>query len=131
MTAAPDSLSLELAVPSTGRQDDSVRFTLRIKNQRNEPLDLYLRGRESTLDVIVAQPGGAVVWHRMEGEIIPAIVHVRTLAAQELLEITASWNLRTKQGTPVAPGEYTARGLLLAEGSPLEAPAVTFRVAER
>lgn len=97
-------------------------------NETRHALDLYLRGRVLTFDVLVAPPDGAVVWRRLEDEIIPAIVHLRTLAPAERLELVTEWDQRTRQGSPVDPGEYTARGLLLVEGEPLETKSVPFRI---
>ncbi|MGH7711047.1 MAG: BsuPI-related putative proteinase inhibitor, partial [Gemmatimonadaceae bacterium] len=124
----PDSLGLQLLVASPARAGQAVRFTMRVQNVTARPLDVYLRGRESTFDVVVARPGGDVVWRRLEGETIPAIVHIRTLAPSERFELVAEWDQRTKQGTRVPPGEYTVRGLLLVEGEALATPAQTFHV---
>jgi Intracellular proteinase inhibitor len=121
--AGPDSLRLELVAPARVRAGEAVPIRLRARNVTEKPLDLYLRGRSPTLDVIVARPSGDVVWRRLEGEIIPAIVHLRPLAPGEQLEIAASWNQRTNAGRPVDPGEYVVTGLLLVEGEPLRAPS--------
>lgn len=123
-----DSLGLELVLPPSARQGAPVRITLRARNRSGRPLDLILRGRTATFDVTVAHRGGEVVWRRLEDSIIPAIVHVRTLAPAERLVIRASWDLRTRQRTPLGPGDYEARGLLLVEGEPLRTPPVAFRV---
>lgn len=125
---AQDSLALELVVPDEIHPGSSITFTLRARNQASRRLDLYLRGREPTLDVMVTTASGDTVWHRLAGEIIPAIVNVRSLAAGEVLELVATWDQRTTSGTALAPGEYVARGLLLAEQGALETPEVRFRV---
>jgi hypothetical protein len=108
-----------------------MRITLRVQNLTGHAIALYLRGRTATFDVIVARPDGVIVWRRLEDEIIPAIVSVRALAPEEQLELKAVWDQRTKHGKRVAPGEYTARGLLLVEGNPLETPSVRFLIVER
>jgi hypothetical protein len=126
-----DSLALELVLPLRVRAGEPVTIRLLVQNRTQRALDLYLRGRTSTFDVVVARPGGAVAWRRLEDEIIPAIVHLRTLAPAERFEIMAVWNQRTRHGGPVEPGEYTARGLLLVEGDPLETPSVPFRIVEQ
>lgn len=131
METVPDSLGLELVLPGRVRVGEAVRMKLRVQNQTQRILDLYLRGRTITFDVVVARPDGEVVWQRLEDEIIPAIVHLRTLAPAERLELEAVWDQRTKQGRPAEPGEYTARGLLLVEGDPLETPSAPFRIVER
>jgi hypothetical protein len=125
---AADSLELELALPARLRTADPVPITLRLRNRTTRPLDLYLRGRTATFDVVVTDPDGAVVWRRLEAEIIPAIVHLRTLAPAEQLLLETRWDQRANDGKQVAAGEYTARGLLLVEGDPLETRPVPFRI---
>jgi len=105
-----------------------VGITLNVENETPRAVDLYLRGRAPTFDVIVARPDGAVVWQRLENEIIPAIVNLRTLAPAERLELATVWDQRTRQGNAVAAGEYTARALLLVEGDPLETTSVAFQI---
>ena len=127
----PDSLRLQLALPRRVRAGEPMKVTLRVQNRTRHRIDLYLRGRTTTFDVIVARPDGAIVWRGLEDEIIPAIVHFRALAPAERFELATVWNQQTKQGKPVAAGEYTARGLLLVEGNPLETPPVRFLIVER
>jgi hypothetical protein len=128
---ASDSLRLELLLPRSVRAGEPVSISLRVENRTRHAIDLYLRGRTATFDVIVSRPDGVVVWQRLEDEIIPAIVGLRALAPGERLELATVWNQQTKQRKPVGPGEYTARGLLLVEGKPLEAPPLTFAIVER
>jgi len=125
---AAESLSLELVLPAQVPAGAPVTITLRGRNGTQRPLDLYLRGRTTTFDVVVAEPGGEVVWRRLEGEIIPTIVQLRTLAPGEQFELEAAWDQRTREGSLLEPGEYTARGLLLVEGEPLETPLASFRI---
>lgn len=131
MRSAPDSLLLELVVPDRVRAGDPVPIELHVENRSHRPVDLYLRGRTTTFDVVITGSGGEIAWRRLEGEIIPAIVHLRTLAPAERLELEAVWSQRAMQGRPVEPGDYTARGLLLVEGTPLETPPVPFRIIAR
>ncbi len=128
--SGPDTLALELLLPRSVRAGEPVPMTLRVQNRTARTLDLYLRGRSPTFDVVVARPDGEVVWRRLEGEIIPAIALLRPLAPGERLEIAASWDQRTGRGL-ITPGNYTARGLLLTEGEPLETADVPFTVAGR
>ena len=126
-----DSLRVELIVPDRVRAGETVRFTLQVQNVTARTFDLYLRGRESTLDVEVSRATGDVVWRRLAGAVIPAIVHVRPLAPRERFELTAEWDQRDDKGKPVGPGEYKARALLLVEGAPLAAEPKTFRIVAR
>jgi hypothetical protein len=126
--AGPESLRLELQLASRVRASEPVPLRLRAENVSGRAIDLYLRGRSTTFDVIIARPSGEVVWSRLEGEIIPAIVHLRPLAPGERLEVEAVWDQRTKDGKRVEPGEYVATGLLLVEGEPLRTPPKPLRI---
>jgi hypothetical protein len=88
-----------------------------------------MRGRSPTFDVIITRGDGAIVWRRLQNEIVPAIALVQFLKAAEQLELSAEWDGRDNKGTLVSPGNYTARGLLLVEGTPLETAPVAFTVA--
>ena len=127
---APDSLGLELVVPPRVREGEAVPIRLRLQNRSGRPLDLYLRGRTITFDVVVSRPSGEVVWRRLEDEIIPAILHLRTLAPAEQLELNTVLDQRTNLGSPVGSGEYVARSLLLVEGDPLRTLSVPLRIEE-
>jgi hypothetical protein len=72
-----------------------------------------------------------VVWRRLAGEVIPAVVQLRTLAPGEVLELRAEWDGRPARGAP-APGDYWVRGLLLTDGpEPLATPAAGLRIVTR
>ena len=128
VTQPSDSLGLELEVPPRILLGEPVPIGLQLENRTGRALDLYLRGRTITFDVVVARPSGEVVWQRLRDEIIPAIVHLRTLAPAERLTLEAVWDQQTDQGTPLEAGEYTAHGLLLVEGEPLKTPSVPLRI---
>lgn len=120
--AGAESLQLELLLEPRARAGEPVRMRLRAQNVAGHPLDLYLRGREITFDIVITRVGGGVVWRRLEGEIIPAIVQLRPLAPGERLEMEAVWDQRSNDGKPVGPGELTVEGALLLEGEPLRTP---------
>lgn len=103
-------------------------ISLTIENDTARTIDLYLRGRSPTFDVIVTRADGEIVWHRLETEIIPAIVSLRTLASAERLELGAVWDQQTNRGSAAQVGEYTARGILLLEGESEETKPVSFRI---
>jgi hypothetical protein len=128
--AAQDSLRLRLDAPTEVRRGDVVPLALRVENVSDRPLDLHLRGRTIAFDIIVTRGSDAsIVWRRLEGEIIPAILQLRTLAAREVLELRAEWNQRTNRGRRVAVGLYSMRGSLLTdEPMPLETAAVELRI---
>jgi len=125
---SPDSLELDLQVPDTVRIGDPVPIVLTITNRTTRRLALYLRGREITFDVTVSRPGGALVWRKLEGEVIPAIVRLEELAPGAVLTVRDSWHQRDQAGRPVPPGEYQVGVEVLTEGQPLRAPAVRLRI---
>ncbi len=120
--AAQDSIHVELLLEPRVPAGEPVRLRLRAENVTQHAIDLYLRGRAPTLDVVVGRGDGTVVWHRLEGEIIPAIVQLRALRPGERLEVDASWDQRTNAGEAVAPGDYVVEASLLTDGEPLRAP---------
>lgn len=131
MTApTPDSLAVDLEIPARLQVGESVTISLVVQNRTRRPLDLYLRGRSPTFDVVITRPAGEVVWQRLEHEIIPAIVNLRPLTPEERLELRVIWEPRDREGELLEPGEYSARGLLLTEGDPLETPPVSFRIEQ-
>jgi intracellular proteinase inhibitor BsuPI len=129
--AGTDSIRVELLLEPRVRAGEPVRLRLRVQNVTQHAVDLYLRGRTNTFEVVVARAAGGVVWRRLEGEIIPAIVHLRPLAPGERLEVETVWNQRTNDGKPVAPGEYVVDGSLLTEGEPLRAPQKPLTIRSR
>ena len=103
-------------------------ISLTVENDTPRTIDLYLRGRTPTFDVIVTRADGAIVWQRLEDEIIPAIVSLRTLGSAERLEMATVWDQRTGRGSAAEIGKYTARGILLLEGESQETKSVPFRI---
>ena len=98
-----------------------VRFSLVVTNTADQAVDLYLRGREPTLEVLVARESGEIVWSSLEGVVIPAALQLVTLAAGERLEVSADWDKRVN-GQQVAAGSYVVRASLLSEDARVEAP---------
>lgn len=129
-TPAPDSLDLQLLLPDQVPLGQAVPIGLRVRNRTERSLDLYLRGRATTFDVVVTGSDGETVWRRLEREIIPAIIHLRTLGPGEQFEVEAVWDQRNGAGRQVPRGEYTAQGFLLVEGDPLPSPSVALRITE-
>jgi hypothetical protein len=132
VSASPaDTLRLALEVPRDVPAGAAVPVSLRVENVSGRPLELYLRGREPTFDVVVIRASGEVAWRRLADEVIPAIALLRPLAAGETMTLRAEWDQRGASGAGVAAGDYAVRGQLLTEGSPLETPAVPLRIRER
>ena len=87
-------------------------MVMRLSNTGNAARDLALQGRPSAYDVIVTRRDGAIVWRRLEGEVIQSILRLQTLAPGESLEFRQSWNQRDNSGQRVPPGEYFVTGVL-------------------
>ena len=130
-TAVPGPLRLELVVPSRVRAGAPVPIRLRVQNVSPRAVDVYLRGRGVTFDVVIARASGEIVWQRLEHEIIPAIVHLRPLGPGERLEAETAWDQITKSGQRAEPGAYVARALLLVEGEPLGTPPTSLQILAR
>jgi hypothetical protein len=126
----PDSVVVALIAPDSVAAGAPIRFTLRVENRAARAVDLYLRGRTLTFDVEVRDDGGAVVWRRLELEVIPAILQLRPMAPGERLEERFTWDQRTVRG-PLPPGRYTARAMLLVEGPPWPTAPLHFTVVAR
>jgi hypothetical protein len=127
---AADALRLALDVPASARAGAPVAIVLRVENVAADPVALYLRGRAIAFDVVVTRADGRVVWRRLDGAIIPAVVQLRVLAPGETLALGAEWDQRTRDGAPAGPGRYTVRGLLLTDRpEPLETEDAALEIA--
>ena len=92
-------------------------------------MTLYLRGRTIAFDIVVAREDGNVIWRRLEGQFVPAIIQVKELAPGEVLELRGEWNQRTARGRPVGAGLYSVRGeLVIGDAPPLATAPVQLRI---
>lgn len=106
-----------------------VPIKLLVTNETSAPLDLYLRGREVTFDIAITDATGDGVWRRLEGEVVEAILQLRTLAPGEELELSHAWDQKSQLGNPVPPGRYVVRGSVLTDGTTtLESPPATLEI---
>jgi hypothetical protein len=120
--------TLQLDAPGEVRRGAPVPMTLRVENTSGRPIDLVLRGRTIAFDIVVARDND-VVWRRLEGEVIQAIIQLKHLEPHEVIELHASWDQRSNQGRRVGPGLYFVRGELLTDTStPLATPSVPLRI---
>ena len=123
------TVRLTIAVPEAASVGEHVPVRLHIQNGGPAPVDLYLRGRSIAFDVIVERAVGGVVWRRLDGQIIEAILQLRTLAPDEVLTLEAAWDQRTSAGLPALPGNYFVRGLLLTDApDAMEAERAALRI---
>jgi hypothetical protein len=123
------NLVVTLRAPAKVRAGEAIPISMRIENKSAETLELYLRGREPTYDFIVTARDGDVVWRRLEGEVVPAILRVEVLEPAQILYFRENWDQRDNAGELVPPGSYTIQGTVLTDGSStLESPAVPLRI---
>jgi hypothetical protein len=123
-----DSLTIVLDAPATLAAGRTASITIRLANRTDRTLDLSLRGREIAFDLIVSREDGTVIWRRLEGEVVPAILRLEQLAPGTELVLEATWDGRDQAGRPVPPGSYTLRGEILTDAAPLVPPEHRFRI---
>lgn len=129
---AQEGAVVTLDVPGSVATGAVVPIRIRVRNSTSAPLDLYLRGRDITFDITVTDSAGDAVWRRLEGEVVQAILQLRTLAPGEALELTHDWDQRSQRGSQVPAGRYTIRGAVLTDGrTTLESPPATLEIAPR
>ena len=117
LSGAPlqDAVAFRVEPLPASRVGQPVPITLTLTNRTAHPLTLTMQGRPVAFDVTVARPDGHVIWRRLAGQVVPAILAVRTLAPAETLSFAATWNGRAADGLPVAPGRYVVTGSLPSE----------------
>lgn len=114
---AQEGAVVTLDVPPSVATGAPVPIRIRVQNETAAPLDLYLRGRDVTFDIVIADSGGETIWRRLGDEPVQAILQLHTLAPGEALELSHEWDQRSERGSKVAPGRYTVRGSVLTDGS--------------
>jgi hypothetical protein len=117
-----------ISIPSHVRQGEPVPVTLTLTNTSPQPITAYLTGRPTAFDVEVADNSGQVIWRRLAGETVPAILGVRTLAPGEALTFETTWPQRDQRGRPAAPGRYTLSGVLATDAEPLRSLPAELRI---
>jgi hypothetical protein len=127
-TVSSDSLAIALEAPAALAGGRSAIITIRLTNPTDRTLDLSLRGREIAFDLIVSREDGTVVWRRLEGEVVPAILRLEQLAPGGELALEAIWDGRDQRGRTLLPGNYALRGEVLTDAAPLATPQRRFRI---
>ena len=126
---AQEGAVVTLEVPARAAAGAPVPIKLRVRNTTSSPLDLYLRGREVTFDIAVADSTGDAVWRKLEGEVTQAILQLKTLGPGEVMELSHVWDQKSQRGQPVGPGRYTVRGSVLTDGqASLDSPPATLQI---
>jgi intracellular proteinase inhibitor BsuPI len=121
-----DSVKVTLVATGAATVGTAVAFVVTVRNESARAVDLYLRGRETTFDVIVQDSAGGEVWRLLHDAIVPAIIRLEHLAPNQALDLRYTWNLRSNSGQPATAGRYTAVARILTDGAALESAPVPF-----
>ena len=122
-------MRVDIVAPAEVAAGTPVSIAIRIANTADHPIELHLQGRTTVFDLIVSRRD-SVVWRRLEGKSVPAILQLRTLAPGEVLELKDSWPQRDNGGRPAGPGEYTVVGSVATDGAPLRTGPTRVRIEE-
>jgi hypothetical protein len=109
------TVELTLVVAERAKLGEPLPIAIRAENRGPATVEMYLRGRTVAFDILVTDSRDTPVWRRLEDEIIPAIVQLRTLAPGEAFELGTVWNQRTAEGRQAPAGDYFVRGFLLTD----------------
>ena len=107
-----DSVAFRVHAPTSVHVGEPLPIELVLTNRTERPLTLYLQGRPLAFDITIRREDGSVVWRRLEGQVVSAILAMRQLAPAESLTFEAVWDGRRSGGRPVAPGRYQIVGSL-------------------
>lgn len=125
---AEDELRLELQLRDAAgrttrqlRRGEPLAFVLTVHNPAEEPRRLAFSSAK-THDVIVSRADGKEVWRLSDGLVYLQMLTEIVLPPRGSRELPARWDVPAE----AEPGEYRAHGTVPAQGTPLEAPAVTF-----
>jgi hypothetical protein len=120
-------MRVEIVVPPRVAAGVPVPIAIRIGNTTTRPIELHLQGRTVVFDLIVSR-GDEMVWRRLEGESVMAILQLRILAPGEVLELKDTWRQEDGAGRAVGPGDYSVTGVVPTDTTPLRAGPVTLTI---
>ena len=100
-----------------------------VTNTSGAPVTLELLGRTPTADFHVSDSAGRTIWSRLRGQTLLGALRLYPLDAGKSLSFRQTWNQRTDSGSPVPPGDYLVRGVLLTGDSEgLASPPARVRI---
>ena len=100
-----------------------------ITNTGKVSVTLQLLGRTPTADFQVSDLRGRIIWSRLRGQTLLGALRLFPLDAGKGLSFRQVWNQHTDNESPVLPGEYLIRGVLLTDDPKgLASPAARLRV---
>ena len=128
LACAADSMRFEIVVPDSVPLGAPVPIVLRLTNPGPEPITVYLQGRPIAFDITVTDAQGRMVWRRLEGKVVTAILAIRRLEPGAHLEVEDIWRQVAGSGAPVPPGEYQVAGSLPTDAEPLRTAPARLRI---
>jgi hypothetical protein len=129
LATVSDSMRFEIVLPDSVRAGEPVTVTLRLTNTGREQLTVYLQGRPIAFDLTIRRLDGAIVWRRLEGQMVSAILAVRQLEPGASLEFEEVWHQVSNSGESVPPGDYRVTGALPTdEPEPLQTSPALLRI---
>jgi hypothetical protein len=123
--SSADSLRVELRAPSEVRAGTDVPIEIRVQNISRRRIELNLQGRDIIFDVTVSDTMGNVVWRRLEGVALQAILRLEPLAPEQVLTLNGVW---PREASAVTAGEYEVFASIPTDTLPLVSPAIRLRV---
>jgi hypothetical protein len=110
-----DSIAFRVQAPPSVHAGEPIPIELVLTNRTERPITLYLQGRPLAFDVTVTREDGSVVWRRLEGQVVSAILAVRALVPAESLTFETVWDGRLPGGAAAPPGRYRVTGSLATD----------------
>ena len=107
-----DSVAFRVHAPASVRAGEPVPIELILTNRTERGITLYLQGRPVAFDITVTAEDGRVVWRRLKGQVVSAILAVRELGPAESLTFEAVWDGHRPDGSPAPAGSYRITGSL-------------------
>jgi hypothetical protein len=116
-----DSLEIKLIAPATARAGDAVPIAIEVRNVTMRTLELSLAGRQIAFDIVVSREN-EIVWQRLAGQTVPAILQLKTLPSGESFELHDVWKVNA------GPGNYSVVGSIITDAAPLQTDSVTIAI---
>ena len=114
----PAPLVLHVHLPQLVPAGMTIPFRITLGNNGLQPVTVELGGRPIAFDLVVHADDGTMVWRRLEGVPVEAVLVTRVLAPGEVLTFEGHWDQRDLRGRPVRAGSYRVRGVLPVPTAP-------------
>ena len=122
------NLQVTLEAPETAAVGETVAYSVVIRNDGSQSLDLHLQGREPIFDFRVTDEAGVTLWRRLEGQSVQAILRLDTLDPGEPKTLEDVWDQRDASGRFVAPGLYALQAEVPTDAQSLMSQTRPLRV---